>query len=229
MENIWVYFTGTPCQIAGLRSFLNKEYVNLITQDIACFGVPSPLVWEKYKDSLENQAKARVENVNFRDKSTGWKDYSLRIVLDKGKDYVINHNDSSYMQDFLFRYSLRPSCYDCHFKGVKRNSDITLADFWGIDKMMPDFHDDIGVSLVITQTEKGKKLFNSISKETIFVEADLAIAAKHNTAIVESVQLNEERKTFFRKLKKGSYKAAHNAAKRKHFANVVRRKLLKNR
>ena len=224
-----VLFTGTPCQIAGLYSYLGKNYDSLYTQDIICHGVPSPMIWKKYIEFREKKAAAKLRRTFFRHKKYGWKMFSVQFEFTNCTEYIQILSEDLYMRSFLRNLTLRPSCYSCAFKTKQRPSDFTLADFWGIDKMMPDFHDDIGVSLVITQTEKGKKLFNSISKETIFVEADLAIAAKHNTAIVESVQLNEERKTFFRKLKKGSYKAAHNVAKRKHFANVVRRKLLKNR
>lgn len=223
-----VLFTGTPCQIAGLYSFLPREYDNLFTQDIACMGVPSPLVWERYKEHIGDQEKAKVLNVNYRDKTTGWKDYSIRISFDNGADQAVNHNDNMYMQDFLLKYDLCPSCYDCKFKGIKRCSDITLADFWGIGHVLPDFYDDKGVSLVVLQSEKGKRIFEEISDNIDYQETDLNEAVKYNSAIVESVLLPYERKAFFRNLSRG-YTAAHKAAKRKHFVSAVKRKLLRNK
>ena len=131
------------------------------------------------------------------------------------------------MLDFLFNYSLRPSCYDCKFKGIQRSADITLADFWGIDKMMPEMFDDTGVSLVMIQSPHGKALFDEISESIDYQEADLEQAAKYNTAIVESVKLPVERKTFFKKLKKSDYSAAHTAAKRRHLVDAVKRRIIK--
>ena len=222
-----VLFTGTPCQIAGLYSFLSREYDNLYTQDIACMGVPSPLVWEKYKEHIGDLEKATVKNVNYRDKTTGWKDYSIRISLDNGENHAVNHNENMYMQDFLLKYDLRPSCYDCKFKGIKRCSDITLADFWGIGHVLPDFYDDKGVSFVVLQSEKGKRIFEEISDNIVYRKTDLNEATKYNSAIVESVLLPYERKAFFRNLSKG-YTAAHKAAKRMHFISAVKRKILKS-
>ena len=222
-----VLFSGTPCQIAGFKTYLGREYDNLILQDIACFGAPSPMVWSKYINYVSDKETSNLIDVNFRDKTTGWKDYSIQMNFGNSLFCLENHNNNLYMLDFLYKYSLRPSCYDCKFKGIQRSADITLADFWGIDKMMPEMFDDTGVSLVMIQSPNGKALFEEITESIDYQEADLKQAAKYNTAIVESVKLPVERKTFFKKLKKSDYSAAHTAAKKRHLVDAIKRRIIK--
>lgn len=222
-----VLFSGTPCQIAGFKTYLGREYDNLILQDIACFGAPSPMVWSKYINYVSDKETSNLIDVNFRDKTTGWKDYSIQMNFGNSLVCLENHNNNLYMLDFLYKYSLRPSCYDCKFKGIQRSADITLADFWGIDKMMPEMFDDTGVSLVMIQSPNGKALFEEITESIDYQEADLKQAAKYNTAIVESVKLPVERKTFFKKLKKSDYSAAHTAAKKRHLVDTIKRRIIK--
>lgn len=222
-----VLFSGTPCQIAGFEAFLGRDYDTLITQDIACHGVPAPLVYRKYKEYLSEKENSILKSINFREKSTGWYDYSLALKFENGNVICESHNKDIFMLDYLYNYSLRPSCYDCKFKGIQRCSDITLADFWGIDKMMPEMFDDIGVSLVMIQSEKGKVIFDEISDKIDCKKADCEQAAIYNTAIVESVKLPVERKMFFRKIKKSDYSAAHTAAKRRHLVEIVKRRIIK--
>lgn len=222
-----VLFSGTPCQIAGFKTYLGREYDNLILQDIACFGAPSPMAWSKYINYVSDKETSNLIDVNFRDKTTGWKDYSIQMNFGNSLVCLENHNNNLYMLDFLYKYSLRPSCYDCKFKGIQRSADITLADFWGIDKMMPEMFDDTGVSLVMIQSPNGKALFEEITESIDYQEADLKQAAKYNTAIVESVKLPVERKTFFKKLKKSDYSAAHTAAKKRHLVDAIKRRIIK--
>lgn len=151
-----VMFTGTPCQIAGLKKFLRKEYDNLLAVDFVCHGVPSPMVWRKYlEEEIADQGGAQLTGVNFRDKSIGWKNFSF--VLNFSKDEgTIKHNyavssvftENTYMKAFLSNLSLRPSCYACPAKAGKSGADITIGDFWGIENVMSEFDDDRGVSLI---------------------------------------------------------------------------------
>lgn len=153
MDGRLVYFSGTPCQIAGLKSFLVREYDNLITQDIICHGVPSPLIWQKYLAYKTNGIKPA--NVSFRDKSTGWRNYSFKI-----DNHATKHLGSAFIRMFILSKILRPSCYDCHFKGDNHVADITLGDFWGkaIKHYAQRFNDNKGCSLILTHTPKGEAL-----------------------------------------------------------------------
>lgn len=149
-----VLFSGTPCQIYGLRCFLKKSYDNLLMVEVACHGVPSPKVWREYIKKELN--KGTVTEVVFRSKSTGWRDYSVRI----GKKSC-RHDYDDYIGCFLANYSLRPSCFNCQFQTGKSGTDITIADFWGIHKIAPDLDDDKGISLIMAYSNKGQSVIDS--------------------------------------------------------------------
>jgi len=125
-----VLFSGTPCQIGGLKTYLGKEYDNLIMQDIICHGVPSPLVWQKYITLRETKAGSKIGRTFFRHKKYGWKTYSVRFEFSNRTEYEQIFSKDLFMRAFLANLCLRPSCYNCHFKSKERESDITLADFW---------------------------------------------------------------------------------------------------
>lgn len=161
-QNKPVLFTGTPCQIAGLKKFLNKDYPNLYTQDIVCHGVPSQKVWEYYLNEKSEQKKALINYVSFRDKTMGWKNYSVEYCFENGTKKRTYASDDLYMRCMMQNLSLRDSCFDCHFKGKFTQSDITLGDFWNIDQVEAKENDGLGCSLVLLQTEKGKQLFEQI-------------------------------------------------------------------
>lgn len=195
-----VLFSGTPCQIEGLLSFLKIDYDNLITVDIACHGVPSPLVWKSY---LRERNFTEVKKINHRSKKYGWQMFSMEI---EGKQkYIKNLENDEYLRGFLKDLILRPSCYDCAFKRVNRRSDITLADFWGIRAFNRSMDDDLGVSLAIIQSDKGKQLFNHILSKVESYEVDLSEALKDNTAMIQSVPENENRAEFFSKINHESF------------------------
>lgn len=149
-----VVFSGTPCQIDGLRCFLKKSYDNLLLIEVACHGVPSPKVWLEY--IREELRKGIVKEVVFRSKTTGWKDYSVRIGKKSRR-----HDYDDYIGCFLGNYSLRPSCFNCQFKEGKSGADIMIADFWGIHAIAPELDDDKGISLVIAYTKKGQDVIDS--------------------------------------------------------------------
>ena len=196
INNKLVLFTGTPCQIAGLQSFLQRKYDNLILMDIVCHGVPSPLIWQKYINKLKKNYKQNIKTIYFRDKSTGWKKYSIKFLFDKDEYKNIGFKDI-YMKGFLNDIYLRPSCYNCKFKGIERISDITVADFWGIENIFPKIDDDKGTSLVVIHTEKGKRLFDKLSEKMIFNEVNLNEVVKYNLSMVRSAKYNKKREPFF--------------------------------
>ena len=195
-----VLFTGTPCQIGGLKAYLGKEYNNLVTQDIICHGVPSPIVWKKYVKYREKKASSKVEKVFFRNKSTGWKTFSVEFKFENGKRYQRLFREDAFMRGFLSNLCLRPSCYNCHFKSRERESDITLADFWGIEKECAAMYDNKGTSLVLVNSEKGKKLFDKIGDELIFKEVEINPALEHNSAAYKSVSRPRKREKFMKKV-----------------------------
>lgn len=196
-----VLFTGTPCQIEGLRSYLRKEYDNLYLQDIVCHGVPSPLVWKKYVEYRGKQAQGSVEKIYFRDKKYGWNMYSLLIKFSNRRKYIGRKKEDLYLRGFGANLFLRPSCYQCSFKGLDRNSDITLADFWGIDNIYPQMNDDKGASLIMINSEKGKELFGEIKGNIIFKQMETdSVLTLYNSASIKSVKMPSDREEFISKI-----------------------------
>ena len=193
-----VLFSGTPCQIAGLRAFLGREYENLILQDIICHGVPSPKVWEMYKAYREEKTGSKIKKVSFREKESGWKTSSVSIQFANGETYIENLQKDIYMKAFLRNLDLRKSCYACHEKTVGRQSDITLADFWGIEKVMPEMDDDRGTSLVLIHSEKGETLFSALRDKMNMHEVEINEAIRHNSAAYKSVEKPIKRAAFLK-------------------------------
>lgn len=194
--NKFVYFSGTPCQIDGLLHFLGKSYNNLICQDIICHGVPSPKIWSNYVKSLNNKFRDEPLKINFRSKRNGWSLFELQILY-KNNSYQCFHGEDPYMRAFLSNICLRPSCYNCYSKSLHRNSDITLADFWGIDNINKSLNDDKGTSLVFINTTKGQELFNNIREDIVFQTVELEEAIKFNPSAYKSVSLKEKKRTTF--------------------------------
>lgn len=158
-----VLFSGSPCQIQGLKSFLGKNYENLITVDFVCHGIPSPALWQKYLQFRKSQfLNSEIETVNFREKSTGWENYCVNINFKNGSTYKADNGIDCFMNVFINDECLNESCYNCRFKGIERNCDFTLADFWGIESILPDFYDNKGTSLLFVHTEKAKKILENI-------------------------------------------------------------------
>ena len=157
-----VLYSGVACQIAGLKGYLQRDYETLYTLDVLCHGVPSPAVWARYVQHLQSVHGSDVCNVNFREKSTGWKQYSVETVFINGQQHVQKAEDNSFMRCFIQNICLRPSCHACRFKEFPRVSDLTLGDAWGIQKHMPDMDDDRGTSAVLIHSEKGWQLWNAV-------------------------------------------------------------------
>lgn len=190
-----VLFSGTPCQIAGLKGYLQKDYKNLLAIDCVCHGVPSPEIFKEYI-SGESNGKS-ISGINFRDKVTGWKNYSVTLNF-SGKDAKTasrEHGDDRFMQGFLGNLYLRPSCYSCHFRECRSGSDITIGDFWGIDKIRPELDDDKGLSLVIANNKQSDDLLRALGCN--LTEMQLSEAIKFNPSITTSVSIPPYRELFF--------------------------------
>lgn len=158
-----VLFSGTSCQVSGLKSFLKKEYPNLFCLDIVCHGVPSSRVWHEYLKWQENKNKSKCIKVDFRNKKDyGWSAHveSLYFINSKGEK---KRTDSEIFKTIYYtHYTLRPCCYYCPYKSIMHPSDITIGDYWGIEKAAPGFNDNKGVSLVLINNNVGENEFNSI-------------------------------------------------------------------
>lgn len=187
-----ILFVGVPCQVAGLKAYLGKEYKNLITVDLFCHGVPSQKMFDKYIDELEKNNKDEVINYNFRDKITGWEEYSHTVTFKNKKISEININND-YMKLYLKDIALRESCYNCKFKIGNKHSDITLGDFWGVKNYYPDIDREHGISAVIINSESGKELFDSISDNIYHRDCKLSEILNGNPSLVQSSKLTKNR------------------------------------
>lgn len=235
-----VLFVGSPCQIAGLRTFLrNKEYPNLLAVDFLCHGVPSPGVWRRYLAEIYSSnalkehcrrhaatgkntvlllslnAKSPIGDIKFRDKcESGWKKYRF-VVRSKSaskadQNTVLSsdiHYMNPFMQGFLSDIYLRPSCYACKCKNGVNHSDMTIADFWGINQIAPEFDDDKGVGLVLLNTKKGEEYFSRLPMD--MMPSNLEKAHYYNGGFNEHTKAHPKRDQFFFLIENGkSIKAA---------------------
>ena len=217
-----VLFTGTPCQIAGLKSFLRKDYENLYTQDIVCHGCPSPKIFDKYINSFNYE----VDKISFRNKPNGWEHYVTTIIFKNKKFVNESHYTSKYMYLFINDFCLRPSCYNCQFKDYSRVSDITLADFWGVRDICPEMFNTNGTSLVLVNSTKGKKLFNSIKNNIEYKEVDRNKALKHNPSAFMPAPKQKARNSFMRDIDRLPFDILYKKYYyRKEFKNILKRKI----
>lgn len=190
-----VLFSGTGCQINGLSMFLGKEYPNLFLLDIICHGTPSPKLWREYV-SFQEKKHGKLESVNFRCKDDSWVDFGM-----KENQLYISKDTDSFMHMFLRNYCLRPACYECYAKQYKK-SDMTIADFWGIENVAPEMNDGRGTSFVIARTDKGKELFDSIKSELKWKGVSYEEGVRGNPSEYSSVARPQHRDTFFEDLEK---------------------------
>lgn len=194
-----VLFSGTPCQVSGLRSFLGQDDPNLLLVDLVCHGVPSPQVWEQYlsrrcEELAEGQ---RPVSVNLRSKETGWSTYSVDIRWPYGKRYTARNRQDPFLRAFVGDLCLRPSCHRCACKGLTRCADFTLGDFWGVGAQAPSFHDDKGTSIVLVHTEKAAALWAELAPQLVTQEVDARRCMEQNPAALRSAPLDEEARTLF--------------------------------
>lgn len=213
-NNRKVLFTGTPCQIEGIKSYLNKEYKNLICLSIICHGVPSPKVFKKYLEKKEQNNGNRIKNVNFRNKNFGWHKFSMLYEYENGEKEINPFTEDNYMKGFLNNYFLRESCYNCQMRFDKKNSaDIIVGDFWGIENVFPDFDDDKGISAVIINSLKGSDTFNKVKGIIKFRETTFENILRNNPVLTSSVKYKKVEKRFFELLNKYDIEVAINATK----------------
>ena len=195
-----VLFSGTPCQIAGLKGYLNADYENLLLVDVICHGTPSPQLWESYLNCIEKKNTRKVRYVNFRYKKNECHQLNIGGVSQRRKIYYRSFRDAPYMKIYLKNYCLRESCYACKFKGNKTVSDITIGDFWGVQNIEPDMDNEQGVSLVIVHTQKGKNILQTVSEKIKNRHTEYEEALIFNPSLGNSVKRPMERDSFYDEL-----------------------------
>lgn len=193
-----VLFSGTPCQIAGLKSFLRKDYEKLLTVDLVCHGVPSPKVFEMYK---KEYIKQQLQSLNFRDKSRGWNPYCVSIeTKQKHIDWAYKN---SFVKLFLSDLITNSACYTCQFNKLPRIADLSLGDFWGVDKYDQSMNNNKGLSIILLNSEKGQYWFNQIKKQGLCKEIPLDFVIKNNPNICGSSKPHAKRKDLFEGINNG--------------------------
>lgn len=161
-----VLVCGTPCQMAGLRAFLGRDYEELIIVDFICLGINSPKLWQSYLKSFEERYGSRVVYAKAKSKEYGWRNLTQKVRLADGREVFETKDVSKYMQGFIGTHTYcRPSCYECRFKGLPRMADITLADFWGIERYEQRLEKNLGTSLVMLNSQKGVDYFETIKPD----------------------------------------------------------------
>ena len=204
-----VLFSGTPCQIAGMRSFLKRDYDNLLCVEVICHGVPSTELWKKHIQSVEKKEKKQVVNVLFRSKKYSWSDFGLKTEYsDLSHKFMFSFEDP-FFRMFNSNLCLRKSCYQCNFKGLNTKADISLGDFWNIDEIDSKLDDGKGISIVLLCTDKGKEYFQSISDRlnVCIEDVDYDMACRLNKAIIYSMPESEKRNQFFKDMHDMSFDA----------------------
>ncbi|WP_443659375.1 Coenzyme F420 hydrogenase/dehydrogenase, beta subunit C-terminal domain [Clostridium algidicarnis] len=191
-----VLYVSTPCFIAGLKSYLKSEYKNLFLVDIFCHGVPSPRLFETYINWLGNKHNGKVEEYSFRDKKYGWGTQGHYIV--NGKKHVLYGTDP-YYNSFLSGKTYRPSCYECKYASGKRPGDISIGDFWGIEKYHPEVVTSQGVSAVLINNEKGKGIFSKFDDKIFILETELVKVSDINKQLIHPTFRPEVRDEIYEK------------------------------
>lgn len=193
-----VCFSGTSCHIEGLKNFLRKDYENLILVDVVCRAVPSPLIWEKYLE-LKKKENSDIKNIRFRDKFYGYK-YSNFVIFNQ-EDKVTYHRgveSDPYLRAFFSNICDRPACYDCKFKKLERESDITIWDCFNVEKYDSRLDDDKGTSRILANSEKGQKVMKELAIHNKVLEIGVKEATDGFLAIFQPVKENARRKEFFK-------------------------------
>ncbi len=193
-----VLFTGTPCQIAGLKGFLGKPFEGLVCVDLFCHGTPSPLLWERYLRHVEDGLGGKAASVDFRHKESG-----AQSPVPAGEArYYRGRKQDPYLKMFLTDLCLRESCYRCSVKEGGFVSDLSLGDFWGVERVAPELDDPLGVSLVLVHTEKGRALLDAVLPVLDGAPVDFDAAIAGNAAMNRSVARPPERDVFFDDLRR---------------------------
>ena len=198
VEGKKVLFFGTPCQVYGLKKYLNYDYDNLITVDLVCKGVASPKLWEKYLNYREEKQQSKVDYINFRKKNRGYHSADLEIKFKNSSIYAKNKTDF-FMRSYINSICMRKSCYQCNFKGKDRCSDFTIFDAWNATKYTSlKKDDDKGYTNVLIHTNKGNEILNEISNMYKIYESDISKAIFYDGVMVDNqTEYMKQREKFY--------------------------------
>lgn len=201
----YVCFSGTPCQVEGLKSYLKKDYENLVTVDVVCRAVPSPMIFRKYLEYQEKVLADNIKTVRFRDKYYGYKYSTMNVITDKnGGNYHQGVESDPWLRAFFSNICDRPSCHSCHFRKQYRVSDFTIWDCFNVNRFSKELDNDNGATRVLVHTEKGRKIFDEIKNDFVCIQVRLEDAVAGVKEMKESVAPNEAREEFFLDAKKMS-------------------------
>ena len=220
-DNKLVLYSGTVCEIEGLKAYLMKDYDNLITVDVICRAVPSPLLWKKYVEFRNKDNKAN--KAYFRKKVYGYKYSNLTFENDKEIIYKNGIDTDPYLRAFFSNIACRPSCYACHFKKQNHISDLTIWDCFDVDKYDESFDDDLGTTRVMINTEKGNKIFDAIKKKHKYKEVEINKLVNNFHQMFNSIKYNSRRNEFFKDLNNEEFDTVIN----KYFQNSTKCKIEK--
>lgn len=200
-EGRYVLFSGTPCQIAGLKSYLKKDYEKLYTCDFVCEGVTNDKLLNSFKEYFENKYKTKIKDIKFRNKKFGWQYFGFLITFENNKKLYIPRNSVNYLQIFLPLLYNRPSCYVCNFRELKSGSDFKLADFWEVRNSKHCNYDFYGVSHFLVNNKKAEDYFESIKKKFILGKSDIKEIKKLNGTFNSQEFSMEKRNEFSSKIR----------------------------
>jgi coenzyme F420-reducing hydrogenase beta subunit len=206
ISGYFVLYSGTPCQIGGLLSYLGKEYDNLLTIEILCHGVPSPLLFKKYVIWLERKLGEKLISYNFRTKEKySWGVTKKAKVKTENKEKYLTSTLDPYYSSFMSAKTLRESCYNCYYAGNKRVGDISIGDYWGILKEHKEFYSEKGVSLTLINSVKGKQFFENIQSNFDYIESSIQKASKYNRTLIKPTKRPIERDIIYKDLDSDGY------------------------
>lgn len=187
LENRWVCYSGTPCQVSGLKKFLEKDYPKLVTVDVVCKGVGSPEVLRQYVELLENKYRSRIKGMNFKRKTYGYHSSTMSVDFINGKTYSCGGITDPMMRSFRANICLRPSCYNCRFKGTNRVSDLTIFDCWHYSNLSGKKDNDKGHTSVLVHSSKGKNILRLCENIMEIEPIDVNDAIKLDGTMVNNI------------------------------------------
>ncbi len=222
-----VLYSGTPCKVAALRQYLNKEYDKLVCCEIICHGVASRELFRDYLDYLSRKLGGRIISVSFRDKKKGWGNL-LKITYEKDgkvREKFLSYAESSYYYYYVVNATYRESCYECPFAKINREGDITIGDFWGGRALIQNVDPDLGVSAIIVSSLKGQSIFNECLDLFSYVETEMETMTKENPNLLHPSERGSEADLFWKTYSDGGFEAVEKLHKQMHSKSILKEKI----
>lgn len=206
-EGSYVFFVGTPCQVAGLRGFLRKDFENLLTADLVCHGTPSQTIFDEHVKYLQKKHNATLVSYKFR-YDDGWGVCEIADFANPMKKSILPSYDlSPYLYSFMYAYTYRYSCYNCKFAKVPRQGDFTLADYWGVKEYFPKIDATKGVSLVLLNNDKGRSVWSVLAKNVVWFKSNIEDASRFNGNLIKKSVEPKIRKNIYKRVFADGYES----------------------